>query len=99
MPPSMILLQDEVQSCPIAAIVVFLQFEDRKMRLAYLRMNSPGRLLLPVSRVRNGPALLVEVSRRILQRQWLRVGVVARRCQDLEFAQMKIPVVLSARSF
>ena len=74
------------------------QFEHRLMGFADPGMDSPGGLLVPVERVIDGPAALVEVRGRIHQRQLTRLRCARLEKQHLKLAQVQVAVVLPART-
>jgi len=62
-------------------------------------MNAPCRLLFPVERVVNGPALLVEVGGGIRERHVARLRCARFEDQALKLTQVQIAVVLTTRTF
>src|SRR6266571_1639909 len=75
-----------------------LQLEHRAVRLSLGGMDTPSSLLVPVKRVFDGPAGLVEVRGRIHQRHSARLCRTRFKQHYLKIAEMQIAVVLPARS-
>ena len=101
------LFEDHCQRGAALEVDRLSELHDGSMVLADFRIDAPGRGRIAVERVRDRPALLVEVRSRILQRDLvptLRVGTGFRtRCwqccrEDFDLAEVQIAVVLSARA-
>src|ERR1043166_3878406 len=75
-----------------------IQLEHRPVRLSLRGMDAPGRLLVPVESVLDGPARLIEVRGGTYQGQLARLRGARLKQQDLKLAQMQIAVVLPART-
>ena len=88
------LLQNERQCHAVCRVDWFFQLKDRLMRLTHLRIDAPCCLRVPVERVRDGPAALVEVRNRLVQGNCSGLTVASRR-EQLELRQMQVAVVLT----
>jgi NAD(P)-dependent dehydrogenase (short-subunit alcohol dehydrogenase family) len=79
-------IEYEVEGCA-RRIGRRLHLLHREMRFAYFRINAPGSVGLAIDRFPNLPLFLVEICRRVLQRNWPvgRTRLGGWRHLDLEF--------------
>src|SRR3954447_9971631 len=95
MTASVVLFQNENQF-PIQ-VARFLELKTGLMRFPNLRINPPGCLWIRINCFSNLPALLIEISGWIFQ--FHNIRRVFGSIEQFEIREMKIAIVLSARSF
>src|SRR5262245_6621199 len=62
------------------------------MRFAFTRMNSPGRFLVAIERVRDRPAFLIEIGARVHERDLAGSLRTRLESEQVKFAEMKVAV-------